>query len=107
MGNAHDVCRWTAEQVQSWLASQDIHEAKIPSTMTGAQLMRMGLRRLEALGGESGRALHEALQQETAKSKNHAAESRQDTRRIFDLALGPQPVSASPVYQEGAVEEIK
>jgi hypothetical protein len=104
--NSHDVSRWSAQQVQSFLALQDIQGIRIPSTMTGAQLMRMGLRRLEALGGENGRALHEALQHENAKSQNHAAESRQDTRRIFDLALGPA-VSAAPVSEEAVADEGK
>jgi len=103
--NNHDVSRWSAQQVQAWLASQDILGAKIPSTMTGAQLMRMGLRRLEALGGEDGRRLHEALQHEKHLSQNQAAESRQDTRRIFDLALGPQLSANRASEEEGAQKE--
>merc|ERR1711975_102718 len=32
--NSHDVSRWSAEQVQSWLVSQGMEGARIPSSMT-------------------------------------------------------------------------
>merc|ERR1712039_976199 len=93
--NEHDVSKWSAEQVQKWMVTKSLEDCKIPSTMTGAQLLRLGLRRLEALGGANGRALHEALKQEMAASHNCQEEARKETRRIFDLALGPQVVANS------------
>lgn len=87
--SCHDVQRWSSEQVQQWLADKGLQDAGIPSSMTGAQLVRLGLRRLQALGGEQGVAVLEALRCELDMARKQKAEAHQDTRKIYGLALGP------------------
>lgn len=96
----HDVRRWTPIQVQSWLRSLELQNVPIPSTMTGAQVCRLGLRRLESLAGpELGQQVFAALQLESQRSKVHLAEQRRSTRQIFDFALGPRASSQAATVE--------
>eukprot|EP00441_Pelagodinium_beii_P027976 CAMPEP_0197658810 /NCGR_PEP_ID=MMETSP1338-20131121/45455_1 /TAXON_ID=43686 ORGANISM="Pelagodinium beii, Strain RCC1491" /NCGR_SAMPLE_ID=MMETSP1338 /ASSEMBLY_ACC=CAM_ASM_000754 /LENGTH=626 /DNA_ID=CAMNT_0043235465 /DNA_START=34 /DNA_END=1914 /DNA_ORIENTATION=+ len=94
--DCHDVKRWTACQVQKWLSEHDLEDAGIPSSMTGAQLLRLGARRIHALCGERGSDLLAALQHESDLCRQQKAEAQQDTRRIYGLALGTSSESQDP-----------
>merc|ERR1711953_1290562 len=87
--NCHDVKKWSADEVQAWLKEKGFEDVHLPTTMTGLQLSRLGAKRLEAIGGDRGHLLAVALKDELELSKEHAAEFRKGTQRIFRFGAGP------------------
>eukprot|EP00931_Biecheleriopsis_adriatica_P049539 TRINITY_DN28663_c0_g1_i1.p1 TRINITY_DN28663_c0_g1~~TRINITY_DN28663_c0_g1_i1.p1 ORF type:complete len:663 (+),score=135.57 TRINITY_DN28663_c0_g1_i1:28-1989(+) len=92
----HDLARWDAVTLQAFLRSLHLPgQARIPSTMTGAQLRRLGRRGLRALCSdeETAQQLHEALLGEEAAGKEAAASHRAASAKI--TALGQNKVYAA------------
>ncbi|CAE7343918.1 DSK1 [Symbiodinium necroappetens] len=92
----HDLSRWSAETLQAFLRTLDLPgEVRIPSTMTGAQLRRLGRRGLAALcsDAETAEALALALAGESQAGKAAAAAHRSTNIRM--TALGNHKVHAA------------
>eukprot|EP00930_Biecheleria_cincta_P017554 TRINITY_DN13919_c1_g1_i1.p1 TRINITY_DN13919_c1_g1~~TRINITY_DN13919_c1_g1_i1.p1 ORF type:complete len:687 (-),score=124.30 TRINITY_DN13919_c1_g1_i1:15-1991(-) len=92
----HDLVRWDAPTLQAFLRSLPLPgEARLPSTMTGAQVRRLGRRGLRALCSDEATAqmLYDALQGEEQASKAAAASHRGANAKI--TALGQSKVYAA------------
>jgi len=92
---SHDLSRWDAKAVQEFVASLELPgQARLPSTLTGPQLQRLGLRGLRALcsDGATAEALHAALLGEQAAGREAAASQRSNNAKI--TALGSLKVHA-------------
>ena len=92
----HDLSRWSAETLQAFLRSLELPgQVKVPSTMTGAQLRRLGRRGLAALCSdpETAEALDRALAGESQAGKAAAAAHRSTNIRM--TALGNHKVHAA------------
>mmetsp|Transcript_27620 Transcript_27620/g.62165 ORF Transcript_27620/g.62165 Transcript_27620/m.62165 type:complete len:648 (-) Transcript_27620:146-2089(-) len=92
----HDLSRWSAETLQAFLKSLDLPgEVKIPTTMTGAQLRRLGQRGLSSLCSDAAtaEALSHALTGEKQAGKAAAAAHRSAMARM--TALGNHKVHAA------------
>ncbi|CAE7288449.1 KIN13B [Symbiodinium sp. CCMP2592] len=92
----HDLSRWSAETLQAFLRTLDLPgEVRIPSTMTGAQLRRLGRRGLAALCSDAAtaEALDKALTGESQAGKAAAAAHRSTNIRM--TALGNHKVHAA------------
>eukprot|EP00439_Symbiodinium_sp_Y106_P060919 s233_g9.t1 len=92
----HDLSRWSAETLQAFLRTLDLPgEVRIPSTMTGAQLRRLGRRGLAALCSDAAtaEALDKALTGESLAGKAAAAAHRSTNIRM--TALGNHKVHAA------------
>lgn len=90
---AHDLVRWDAKAVQAFVASLALPgEVRLPSTMTGAQLQRLGRRGLSALCGDEAtfEALHDALCGERAASRELTAAQTKQNAKV--TALGAHKV---------------
>lgn len=93
---AHDLHRWDAKTLQSFLKSLELPgEVRIPSTMTGAQLKRLGPRGLVALCSDAAtaEALQLALHGERQRDAVAAAAHRSRNARM--TALGNHKVHAA------------
>lgn len=93
---AHDVGRWAAAGVQAFVRGLGLAgEVRLPSTMTGAQLCRLGPRGLAALCSDlaTAEALHQALQGERAAARQ--AELSQAGRNAKMAALGVHRLHAA------------
>mmetsp|Transcript_43866 Transcript_43866/g.132778 ORF Transcript_43866/g.132778 Transcript_43866/m.132778 type:complete len:637 (+) Transcript_43866:42-1952(+) len=69
---SHDIVRWDARAVRAFVQGLGLPgEARLPSTMTGAQLCRLGRRGIAALCGDeaTAEALHAALLRERAAAR--------------------------------------
>eukprot|EP00435_Cladocopium_sp_Y103_P011653 s1560_g3.t1 len=93
---AHDLHRWDAKMLQTFLKSLELPgEVRIPSTMTGAQLKRLGPRGLVALCSDAATAdaLQLALHGERQRDALAAAAHRSRNARM--TALGNHKVHAA------------
>jgi hypothetical protein len=93
---AQDLSRWDASALQEFIASLELPgEARIPSTMSGAQLRRLGRRGLSALcsSEECAEALHAALQGQKNASDELQAMQRAGNKKL--TALGNNKVHAA------------
>lgn len=93
---AHDLHRWDAKMLQNFLKSLELPgEVRIPSTMTGAQLKRLGPRGLVALCSDAATAdaLQLALHGERQRDALAAAAHRSRNARM--TALGNHKVHAA------------
>eukprot|EP00913_Durusdinium_trenchii_P013782 g12941.t1 len=93
---AHDLHRWDAQTLQSFLKSLDLPgEVRIPSTMTGSQLRRLGPRGLAALCGDvaTAQVLQAALLGERQADQVATAAHRSQNARM--TALGNHKVHAA------------
>ena len=93
---AHDLSRWSAETLQAFIQSLDLPgQVRIPTTMTGAQLRRLGRRGLAALCSDkaTAEALDQALAGESQAGKAAAAAHRSANARM--TALGNHKVHAA------------
>lgn len=93
---AHDLTRWDAVTLQSFVASLDLPgQVRIPSTMTGAQLRRLGPRGLSALCSDerTAEALSNALLNE--RTANHESETHHKHANAKITALGKHQVHAA------------
>lgn len=85
----HDLSRWDAKIVQDFIRSLELPgEARIPSSMTGAQLKRLGRRGLSSLctDEETAQAVHDALVGE--KQADNELSSAHSKSRAKMTALG-------------------
>lgn len=101
---AHDLHRWDAQTLQSFLKSLDLPgEVQIPSTMTGSQLRRLGPRGLAALCGDvaTAQVLQAALLGERQADQVATAAHRSQNARM--TALGNHKVHAA--VDEAVFEE--
>lgn len=102
----HDLVRWDAPTLQAFLRSLALPgEARLPSTMTGAQVRRLGRRGLLALCSDEATAqmLYDALQGEEQASKAAAASHRGANAKI--TALGHNKVFAALPERPGPQSE--
>lgn len=86
---AHDMTKWDAATVQSFVASLDLPgEARLPSTMTGFQLRRLGRRGLSSLcsNEETAEVLHLALQGQKSANDELLAKQTQSNAKLTLLA---------------------
>mmetsp|Transcript_45086 Transcript_45086/g.97944 ORF Transcript_45086/g.97944 Transcript_45086/m.97944 type:complete len:646 (-) Transcript_45086:30-1967(-) len=90
---AHSVVKWDARAVQSFVNGLSLPgEVRLPSTMTGAQLCRLGRRGLVALCSDeaTGEGLYEALLEERRAERSVGASQATSLRRLS--ALGANKV---------------
>jgi len=93
---AHNLCKWDASTLQSFVASLELPgKARIPSTMTGLQLRRLGRRGLSSLCSDeaTAEALHEALQGERTANDELLASQRDKSAKL--TLLGHNKVHAA------------
>jgi len=93
---AQDLARWNASAVQDFISSLNLPgEARIPSTMTGAQLRRLGKRAVSALCSNeaSAEALYAALQGQKMANEELLASHRAGNKKM--TALGTNKVHAT------------
>lgn len=86
---SHDLSRWRACDVQDFVQSLELPgTVRIPSTMTGAQLQRLGRRGITALcqNAETAECFWEALMRE--READHAATSKHRGSNAKMTALG-------------------
>lgn len=82
---AHHLQSWDASTLQAFLKSLEL-PVKLPSTMTGAQLQRLGPRKLEALCGPAAPQLLAALR-DLGKADEEAKRGHRETNARL-TALG-------------------
>lgn len=90
---AHDLARWDAATVRAFVQSLSLPgQVRIPSTMTGAQLRRLGRRGLVSLCSDeaTATALYEALLGEQTANTEFAMSHRDKNAKI--TALGANKV---------------
>lgn len=103
---AHDLSRWDAKAVQIFIRSLELPgEARIPSSMTGMQLKRLGRRGLSTLcsNEETAEAVHDALVGErqadndlsSMHSKSRAKMSALGSNKSYVTLGAPAPTSAA------------
>jgi len=90
---AHDIQRWNAAAVRSFVASLGLPgQVRLPSTMTGAQLCRLGQRGIKALCSDD--QTYEAFQAALVKERTASREvfASQTDRNAKISALGAHKV---------------
>jgi len=92
---AHEARRWSAATVRAFVQSLGLDGVKLPSTMNGAQLCRLGRRGITSLCSdqETADALFDALQGERSRAKE--AEALHSGRNAKMSALGHHRVHAA------------
>jgi len=94
-----DVSRWDAIQVQSFIKSLSLPGAtRIPSTMTGAQLLRLGRRGLLSICSDTAtaEALHEAVCRTRSTASDLSSQLRDKNEKMTGLGHNRAHVVLKP-----------
>mmetsp|Transcript_68968 Transcript_68968/g.121969 ORF Transcript_68968/g.121969 Transcript_68968/m.121969 type:complete len:661 (-) Transcript_68968:87-2069(-) len=105
---AQDISRWDAGAVQAFLASLNLPgKARIPTSMTGPQLRRLGRRGLTSLCSdeETAEMLHQALMGQDVANKAASASHRDSTAKMTLLAQSKVHVALQPVQEKAQTDE--
>lgn len=103
----HDMSKWDAATLQSFVHTLELPgEARIPSTMTGSQLRRLGRRGLSSLCSdeETAEALHLALQEEKTAADELLAVQKDKNAKL--TLLGHNKVHAAVSESSSAVRTV-
>merc|ERR1712039_331173 len=93
---AHNITKWDASAVQNFVRNLGLGDAiRLPSTMTGIQLCRLGRRGLVSLCSdeESAEKLHQALLNQREAAREAGASQLERNAKI--TALGNHKVHAA------------